>query len=387
MNYISGRLAQAMGVSLLVYTSFLQAEEQNAPLDAEIMETTNRDIPAQENNPALVAGIFGTSSKIVPTEKAKKERPAEEKRGGIFSAEFLYWSTNYSLPFAFDFNLSSSQLFSQVPAVAFQSTSVKAHFIRPPQRWTPGFRLGFGGNTGFDGWELQAYYTYYSNETEKKVFSDEQTINTAWQKGKAKFHLNYQVGDLELGRIFYSSPKITIRPFCGIRGAWIDQDNHASFQGNSVSFTDAFDAQFAADQPLSIKIDLDVRAIGPRIGLNSNWGSYRGLSILANVSGALLYGKGNTHANVNVVSVTQNSDNAITDSQTKINVRDKFWDLFPNLQMLLGVTWGYSFGKNKNMLRISASWETNFWWEAANILVFDRALSMQGLTAGIGIDF
>ncbi|MBS0615723.1 MAG: hypothetical protein JSR58_04130 [Verrucomicrobia bacterium] len=360
---------KTLTMTLVAYTSFVQAS------------TTKTD-------QSEIAGLFGMTAKPMQPEPAPISKSEEErKKGGIFTAEVLYWSTNYNLPFAFDFSQSGSSLNSASPIVNFQTNKIDAKFFRPSPRWTTGGRVGFGGNTGFDGWEFIGYYTYYHNETEKHVSSDQQHINVAWGRGEAEYNLTYQVGDIEIGKIFYSSPKVTLRPLCGIRGAWIDQSNRATFKGDAVTFTDNTGATFFTDQPLKINLDLDVRAIGPRIGLNSNWGSYRGLSILANVSASLLYGKGHTKIKVKVDSASQDSGGNISDSTTDVNVRDHFWELFPNLQLMLGVTWGYAFNHGKNMFRMSASWESNFWWETANVLFFERSLSMQGLTAGLGIDF
>ena len=130
MKPVSTCFIKAIGFSLIAYSCALQAD----PSKDDLSE---------------VAGMFGMSGRALATsaEPAKKETAPENKRGGIFSAEALFWSTNYSLPFAFDFNVSNSQLFSQSPTVAFQSSNVKAHFIRPSPTWTPGFRVGFGGNT------------------------------------------------------------------------------------------------------------------------------------------------------------------------------------------------------------------------------------------------
>jgi hypothetical protein len=317
--------------------------------------------------------------------------------GGTAMAEFLWWSTNYNLPFWVEGSQekSTSQI-STTPNVTLDANRTFAQVIRTGQKWSPGVRLSLGYVPGYDFMDLQFRWTYYENHAHGSGKATPLTVgigsnnNTGGIAGcKVSLQLVENVADFELAKSYFTGSKVLLRPFCGVRAAWLHQNHHAFYQGKTfVNPQDGFTIP-GGDLPLHIKLKQNFWSVGPRIGLNTSWFKYCGLSVLANISTSLLYGKAHQAVNVNNKSAKENNNSGSAQTQEStahIVAHDKFWEIFPELQLMLGASWERCITRDLSV-KLFASWEANFWWEASNILFFDRALSTEGLTAGIGLTF
>jgi hypothetical protein len=178
-----------------------------------------------------------------------------------------------------------------------------------------------------------------------------------------------------------------LRPFCGVRAAWLHQNHHATYI--NAPFRNPNDGFTTDEQPIHVKIKQKLWAVGPRIGLNTSWFKYCGLSVLANLSTSLLYGEAHQGYNLEVNTANTNSDQIgpyTNLQQSRATAHDKFGELFPHLQLILGASWERCITRDLSV-KLFAAWESNFWWEASNVLFFERSLSTQGLTTGIGVTF
>ena len=140
----------------------------------------------------------------------------------FLTGDLLYWQANENgLSFAID-NRADSSLINE------------GRFVDPEFKWNWGFRVGLGYNFCHDGWDLYANWTHlistadrsisnsengelYTiiNNTHEAAFNQKTTANSA----KAHWELALNVIDLELGREFFTSRWLTLRPHFGLRGA------------------------------------------------------------------------------------------------------------------------------------------------------------------------
>jgi len=102
--------------------------------------------------------------------------------------------------------------------------------------WDPGFKTGIGWNFCHGCWDMNLQYTWlYTNAGGSKasstllpsydIFPSEIISNSILlNRAYARFDLHYQVGDLELGRSYYVSRTLKLRPFIGVKGTWQKQD-------------------------------------------------------------------------------------------------------------------------------------------------------------------
>lgn len=155
--------------------------------------------------------------------------------------------------------------------------------------WDPGFRVGFGWNTPHDGWDLFANWTSYHNKATSYVSTGSSSFLypslaapafslLAPTSARAHWRLNLNMVDLELGREFFVSKWLTLRPFVGMRSAWIHQRMNVAYN------------QPAADEVFYVNMKNKYWGIGVRPGLNTQWGLGCGFSFYGNTSLSLLYG-------------------------------------------------------------------------------------------------
>jgi len=317
------------------------------------------------------------------------------------TGEVLFWGTNYNIPFSTTIQNFSSNTNASNPLLRYEFNTENASVMRAKNKWSPGFRIGIGGSPNYDNIDLQLIGTYYQNHVINSLPFNPTTEPAstfalapsdppaAILTGKANLQLLYQFADFELGKSYYACSTVLLRPFCGVRGGWLSQDHRLSYP----SITTAGASGVFVTQPTnkSSYFDLDVWCVGPRIGLNSSWFKAMGFSLMANFSSSLLYGKAHQKFTTiaNDLTVTTNDDVVLffTEAETTEVIRDRFWSVFPTLQLLMGASWEAGTACDWNF-KAYAAWETNFWWEVSNIEGFvEKALSMQGLTAGLSYGF
>jgi hypothetical protein len=302
--------------------------------------------------------------------------------GGFFlSADFIYWrSENHGFSYAYQ---PTNALNAKIGSV-----------VRVNPKWAPGYRVGAGWNTSYDFWDVFANYTWYRNhstgsKTSSLGFlpiwpvSDLSTGEFQRVSAKSRFVMN--MGDLEIGRMVYLTQSIAIRPHWGARGGTLHQ-----------KFNNTFSA------PLAAGIGTDKKTFqgrnnywgaGPRAGVNGEWHLNPGFSLLGKVAGALLYGKDKAS------TVNKSLTTGFRDLTVDRQYTDDFYQLVPNMQLLLGFQWQTCFWCEKMFFKMSASWETNYWWDQFNLpfstealtapfpTVGNQPLTMEGLTVNFEWDF
>lgn len=311
-----------------------------------------------------------------------------EKGLGI-SAEFLYWSTNYNLPFSLEGSNNQENLPVSGLISSSQLNTVNAQVIRTKQNWSPGTRVTLAFFPCHENFDLKFCWTYYENHPRFKISGGNNILFGASSSTRAALQLVYNTADIELGKSYTTGAQILLRPFCGVRAGFLYQNHRVHFSGvTSVTLNGLPDSPVVnTETPLKIYLDQHVWSVGPRIGLDSKWFRWGGFSVLAKVSTALLYGKAMQKAFLDSVSSNPDSNNqTVENSESKISVQDDYFQLYPNLDLFLGLSWEHCFNKKKSV-EISAGWETNYWWSTSNLLFFDRAISMQGLTVAGSINF
>lgn len=300
------------------------------------------------------------------------------------SAQFLYWSTNYNFPFALPTTIDKNPI-SSSPRLNVTENNIQVNIVRTDHSWSPGVRVGIGFSPKCDCYDFAGYWTYYHNETHKTVTSDHSVIVAVFNEAKGSIHFNYNVADLEIGRKCSPCSKVFLRPFCGIRAAWLNQDYGVTFIGNESTFNVTIPRPVTVSidaSPAKLNLDHDIWSVGPRLGLQSKWGCFCGVSIIGDISASLLYGKIKQNIDLDFLTTEQVGSGPVNENKNFIKIHDSYWELFPSLQMLLGL----SFNPFR-CVRVNAGWEANFLWETSNILFFDRAISFQGLTLDVTLEF
>ena len=151
------------------------------------------------------------------------------------SAELLYWKTRQDNDcYAVAYGPIADPTFGPVD-------KVRGH--TPHYKWDTGFRLGLDYGLPHDGWNTTLDWTHIRNTAHASSGGQNYNMVNAPSNGveprpslvNSSQHskLELDLLDLDLGRAFFTSKWLTLRPFAGLRGAWIDQKFVSTFKQNN----------------------------------------------------------------------------------------------------------------------------------------------------------
>ena len=322
----------------------------------------------------------------------------------FITADFIYWTARmdglgYARSGMDDFDNTS--ILSNPNAVA-GSTKF------PPRKFDPGFKTGIGLNLGHDGWDVFLEYTWFHTNHSNEVSStttgstgivplwdvstvgvvvgrDQFSVDTFVhvERAKGKFRLRFNNFDLELGRNFYISQYLTLRPNIGLKGCWYKENYDVRY----TTFLD-FDIADELDQ-VRAKFRQHYWGVGVRAGIDSSWYFDKNWSIFGNVAMSNLWGRFDVRRRDFV-------DVDLTDPANVLKVIDTSFDFHtvkPVFECQLGLCFDYWFSDDDYHFGISAAWEEQIWINHNNIFTVTKGwgangdLSFQGFTLKARFDF
>lgn len=263
--------------------------------------------------------------------------------------------------------------------------------------WDWGFRFGVGINLAHDGWDLFANWMRFKTDADRSVRarSDEMLLPVVAHPGttndfggavantsSSDWDLHLNEVDLALGRQFFVSKWLALKPHAGFRTAWIEQTDHVKFNGLSgVNFADGI-------------VDLSSKywGLGLRAGLDTQWGIDCGLSLIADFSAALLYGYfSTTH---NETGIFANGSNVAL-----FSFNDFYHIGRVITDFLIGLRYDYLFYDDRYHVGIQAGWEHHMFFGQNQFIRFTDAnaqasffadqgdLTLHGFSARVRFDF
>lgn len=317
----------------------------------------------------------------------------------FFTAEALFFRAHEDgLGFAASFDNSTDINFNPVDDLTIENP----HF-----NWDTGVRVGVGYKMGCDCWDVAAYYTYFRTKAHGSAYANPfdandfviplwgtfQGLNTATSV-HAKWRLHIDLADFELGREFCISPCVTLRPFIGVRGAWIQQTYSILAQdATTASFNDGF----VASQ--SDKFYTKFEGVGIRTGLDSQWNLGCGLSLYGCASTSILYGRIHSRSNESdlfLSDVTSGDIDAFTAAQ-----HDQRHGCRYIADAAVGLRWKHSMCDDSVLFTVQVGWENRIFFDQnrledfvgqvavgnLNPQVYRGDLCLQGWTLGAKVDF
>ncbi|MFI5335032.1 MAG: Lpg1974 family pore-forming outer membrane protein, partial [Chlamydiales bacterium] len=329
MESILKKMGPAAALSLVAFTGVLNAAE-----DAQMRNLENR-ISALEQKK-------GASGMVNPP-----ARPVVKDGVDIFFAgEVLVWrATQDDMAYAVELD--------QAQAVNGFNSGETQHWRG---KWAAGFRLALGYNMKHDGWDLDLVWARFNskgklNETNEcsntvsnfnpvflpKEYSNSTTTGVAAIEAEAKrWKLNLNLLDLELGREFFVSKWLTLRPHMGVRGAWVRQKMGVEYAGGNVATP--YQTLLAGANSLDFEsMKNNFWGVGLRGGLDSNWGLGCGFSIYGKLALSAVWGK----FKVSEVANVQNENTGT--SAAVMNIQDRFSVMRPIADMALGLRYDTTF--------------------------------------------
>jgi len=315
------------------------------------------------------------SNTTVHNQLEGKHAPHNLLNGWYTEAAFLYWQAQEDgLDFANRERLTGSQNFVE--------TIKDLDF-----KWSPGFQVGGGYRFSYDHWDFRLLWTWLHSHANSSIGQDlkpGEPMLSSWTTNhlgvfvthaKAKWELHYNTLDFEVGKNYFISRKIALRPHIGLRGALIDQDYKASYLG-------AFPTEFVfptisySTVPTQMKASNDFMGLGTRLGAGSQWHFNKHWNLTASIAAALLYGHFDTDQKYRgkTVQVVTKSTGQMLDIVAK-NDRD-FNRIRANIEAALGLQWETCFNEGRQRLAIETGYQFNEWFRQNELMRNDFAISV-----------
>lgn len=248
--------------------------------------------------------------------------------------------------------------------------------------WDAGFRVGVGHMFGCDCWDVQLYYTWFRSHASKALPKGNELIATQFfggflnkdisESAKIRLTLRYTMLDGQLGRNFSITECLSLRPYMGLKGGWIDQSIHSEWQNITLlPFT-----QFSSTEDLTN----DFWGIGPSAGVGSKWELVRCFSLFGDFEAALLWG---TWENTDVY---KNSKSEVINTNMKNSHLGSL-----TMRAFVGLGWETDIcGWTHFAARLG--YEAQIWFSQFRISTFQQLrvhgdLTLQGGTLNVSFEF
>ncbi len=266
-------------------------------------------------------------------------------------------------------------------------------------RWDPGFRIALGYNIPHDAWDLSLAWLRLFSEAHNKFFASNGqalwasqahpgdadgfdaviNIGLAFSKVPAHWHAHLNQLDLDLGREFFVSKWLSLRPHFGIRSTWLHQKLKAAYKHPI----------FVGDHAYEVKKGNHWWGIGPEAGLDTDWGLGKGFSLYGNIAASIEFGFHHLKAR----------DEDKTDEVVNVHFKDSFHVSHPILDLQIGLTWDHMFAHDRFHLGFHAGWEQHIYFSQNQFPYFEDDISIgsystnngdltyQGISLGARFDF
>ena len=187
-------------------------------------------------------------------------------------------------------------------------------------------------------------------------------------------------GDLELGRNYYVSKTLKLRPFVGAKGTWQKQDYRVFYEGIALT-----QRQFNYDA----KFDHLIWGLGIRAGLNTSWQFSKYVSLYGNVAFTGIWLHYDTDRKDRFSEVVNQQPGPVL---TTLNIQDHIRMIKPVLEFALGLRVETYFACGRYHILLQGGWETQIWINQTLYISlndhYDKFdLNLQGLTAKLRFDF
>ena len=293
----------------------------------------------------------------------------------------------------------------------------------PNFTFRPGFKLGFGVRLNWDGWDAFTEYTRFHGKISSGVRplppstaltgsshpngeylypiqgspggNSGTTLLSPYffQSANQAWKLKIDFLDLSLARAYYSGTKLTVRPFFGVRGAWLRQNLKTSYTGSTAYLDPQSDTSGFLDTRVSNFYTS--WGLGPRTGFESNWMLGRGFRFIGNGSGDVLYTRYSLHSGQQTHLIVP----TVSPIVTNVSVSQKIDYLRTHLDLEMGFGWGSYFYHNDYHFDLSATYGFQVFWNQNMFRNFEDAfapatsfapngdLFIHGLTMNARFDF
>ncbi len=263
--------------------------------------------------------------------------------------------------------------------------------------WRPGFRVGFGSNSTFDQYQIEATWTYIKIKADANasitgagdftaLFLPPITIQViepfTLKDTSARWSGDFSTFDISCSKPYHVSRYYVSAPRFGVRTAWIDQD--MTFRYSLIS---------QDNTGLKVLAKNDYWGVGLLGAYNSQFIISRNWNIYTKTLFSLLFGKFDIsqHAAWSNIGTAPGAES--------YDVEDSFYSVQPNIEIGIGLCWTRTFDHDQYLASVKVGYEFHHWWNqnqlrkffdldpTANDTVSRGDLSFNGFEFAVNIDF
>jgi hypothetical protein len=303
----------------------------------------------------------------------------------VVSADFLAWQASEEIASIWTgvFTLEDNKNTWSLPSFDFN--------------WNYGFRVGAGYDMLHDEWDTIVYWSWFRTDGEhaippsSAIYLIQPEFDAALLSGitldsfsspssmSARWSLLYNMFDWELGRSYWVSQHLSLRPFIGVKGGWIHQAIDAKY--NDLTFFEIFPSTDAGIERLTNHF----WGVGPTGGINTQWrlaafGSHF-FDCFGDFSTATMWGRW---------SCSDVYKNPLPTTYSIITEDSSLGALM--FRGCLGLGWDAHFRNNKSHFAAKLGFESQLWLNQLRIATFQvqrlhHDLTLQGVTFNVRFDF
>jgi hypothetical protein len=379
----------------------MTADELTAPLNSQEIAL---DETAYTTKVGQKSSVRKKQEKQLPEEEAIRNVPiitppvaphVVDGTDTFVYADFIWWQTYIDgMEFAY------SGVADNGYAVPVGSSTGSGHAVHPEFQYAPGIKAGFGWHFDHDGWDMQAGWTMLSSNVEQNSLStfassgvgmssiQEVVLNNGsvqtigLSDASSKWKQDFNVIDLELGRDFFLSRYLTMRPFAGLKSAWIHEtttNTYVAAPGILNSGTVATPTSTLTSYVLDNYQHL--WGIGIRGGVGTGWHITKNWMLYGDMAFTNLWGVFHKSA--------KGMNNSSVGTSMTLNTSEEYHSIIPVIEAGFGVSYINWFADNRVRYELRMGWEEQVWLDYNRSQDFGRVgnLTVQGLTLKLMTNF
>ncbi len=251
-----------------------------------------------------------------------------------------------------------------------------------------GFKVTLGTNFEHDNWTALVEYvrlhgihkSSFSAPTNGYITSffiyNSNLTNNA-SKMKGRWSLSYDILNVEFARPCYVGTQLTLRPYIGMTGGWINQ----TMKTIGTYLTDTF--------TIYAKTYTNSWLIGPRFGLDTNWFLGAGFDLKADIAAGLPYQK---------IKSSFKQQSGYYSYSLAYRMSEKISQITPEIEGTLGFGWGTYFNEHKWNFSCQALYDFVYYFDQNHmrkladlqlrqVKIKPNDLILHGLTVALRLDF
>ncbi|MCH9612061.1 MAG: hypothetical protein S4CHLAM102_05440 [Chlamydiia bacterium] len=295
----------------------------------------------------------------------------------FISADFILWIANQS---------GLGMQTTGVPTTRAAATLNKGKVFYPTSKVKPGFKVDLGVVLDHDCWDIFAEYTWFNSTYSKRSTTNSDAValinpepQTSWMtfvdSTSGKWNLRFNNIDLTMGRNYWNSEYLSMRPHIGLKGSWQRQNFDIDYTQTANAVED------------KVRMKQNYWGVGLRSGLQSAFYFNKEFSLFGDFAMSALWSQFKNRNKIQTRALNSNDSytwNAYNSGSYHI--------VTPVLEMALGLRWDTWISNEEFHFMLQAGWELQEWWSQNNFnnVYADGVrgdMTLQGLTIKARFDF